>query len=107
MIPKSEVQNPSQSSYQMLCFLARMRIFSEMNPPLKKAVYRKKRHSCPGNFLTIPSEREVTKKERNRVKLSRLQSTKKDLTKGQLISEWLFVSSIFQKSNAKIWWISA
>ena len=45
-------------------------------------MYRKKRHSCPGNFLTIPSEKEVTKMERNLVKLSRLRSAKKDLTKG-------------------------
>ena len=27
--------------------------------------------------------------------------------KGQLISEWILVSSIIQKTNAKIWWISA
>ena len=62
-----------------------IRISSDINPLLKKAVYRKKRHSCPGNFLTIPSEKEVTKMERKLVKLSRLRSTKKDLTKGQLI----------------------
>ena len=59
-----------------------IRISSDINPLLKKAVYRKKRHSCPGNFLTIPSEKEVTKMERKLVKLSRLRSTKKDLTKG-------------------------
>ena len=45
-------------------------------------MYRKKRHSCPGNFLTIPSEKEVTKMERKLVKLTRLRSAKKDLTKG-------------------------
>ena len=45
-------------------------------------MYRKKRHSCPGNFLTIPSEKEVTKMERKLVKLTRLKSAKKDLTKG-------------------------
>jgi hypothetical protein len=62
-----------------------IRISSDINPLLKKAVYRKKRHSCPGNFLTIPSEKEVTKMERKLVKLARLRSAKKDLTKGQLI----------------------
>ena len=28
-------------------------------------------------------------------------------SKGHLISEWLLVSSIFKKNNAKIWWISS
>ena len=46
--------------------------------PNAKLVCRKKRHSCPGNFLTLPYEKDLLKKERRKLKCEE----KKDLTKG-------------------------
>ena len=50
---------------------------------IPKMLSRKKRHSCPSDWLSVPNEREVVKKSWRESQLKhRPVSPKKDLTKG-------------------------
>ena len=55
---------------------------AELNK-IPKMLSRKKRHSCPSDWLSVPNEREVVKTSWKEEKLKhRPVSPKKDLTKG-------------------------